>query len=588
MIRNLIRCAALAAVVGLGACDVATPNEVSGDTQKVLGTPDDAEALISTYYRRWSTGVYGNIADLEGMTSVMSMMNYSSLANNCQNSHLPFANIANGNAPGNVCLNEQYRLYSILGEVDRVASNLLTQMDGGLVLGLTTPATDARNLRARSFAEFLRGISLGYIALMHDSAAVIAPAMTGQDAGVLVPYTQVMDSAYAALQRAIDYAVPAAPITGANGFPLPVGWLPTPSALTAAQFVQVIRSYRARFRANVARTPADRAAVDWASVVADAQNGITADHLILTSTTSGPNDAWRQQYDQFTTWHQMPPFIIGMADVSGSYATWIAQALSDRGAGNNGFTMATPDLRFPQGATRALQNADFAITACQTAATPCKRYFVNRDPGADQFSGAGWGWSNYDFVRYHSWVQKGDGTARNGLTPFFTIAELNMLQAEGLYRQGNYAGAGALVNKTRTAGMVAGVATGGGLPAIAVFDGCANTQSQCGTPVPGGANCVPKAPGFGVPAADFTKVGCGNLWEALKYEKRIETAYTHYAPWYLDMRGWGDLAKDTPLYWAVPYQDLQARGRPSSAIYCSGPTPCTAASSTAGASTYGW
>jgi hypothetical protein len=60
------------------------------------------------------------------------------------------------------------------------------------------------------------------------------------------------------------------------------------------------------------------------------------------------------------------------------------------------------------------------------------------------------------------------------------------------------------------------------------------------------------------------------MMEAMKYEKRIETAFTHFAAWFLDMRGWGDLPQGTGLYWAVPYQDLQARGRPVSAIYSTG------------------
>ncbi|MEP6834805.1 MAG: hypothetical protein ABJB74_15530, partial [Gemmatimonas sp.] len=138
--------------------------------------------------------------------------------------------------------------------------------------------------------------------------------------------------------------------------------------------------------------------------------------------------------------------------------------------------------------------------------------------------------------------------------------------AEGMYRTGNFSGAAALVNVTRLKN---------GLPAITAFDAT--------TPVPGGANCVPK-----VPVAPFNVVACGNLWEALKYEKRIETAYTSYAPWFLDGRGWGDLPKDTPLFWAVPFQDLQARLKPISAIYGAGPGVGTAAGSSAALSVYGW
>jgi len=589
MIRNLIRYAALAAVVGLGACEkqLAVENETSGDTKRVLGTPNDAEALISTYYKRWHSGLYGSIGDVQGMMNIMSMMNYSSLANNCQNARAPFANVANSNLPGNVCAGEQYRLYAVMGEVQRVASNLLTQMDdptAPLRLGTTAAATDVRNLRARAFAEFLRGLSIGYTAMVYDSGAVIAPGMTTQDPGTLVHYTVERDSALAAFQRAIDYtnATLAASATGNNGFPIPVTWLPTAAPLTQQEFIRLIRSYRARITTNMARTPTERAALPWASIIADAQNGITADHNLITSTTTGPINDWRNTYDDTNaggTWHQMPPFFIGMGDVSGSYAAWIAQPVTERGAGGVGFFMVTPDQRFPQGATRALQNADFPTTQCATAATPCKRYYVNRSSGADSFSGSGWGWSNYSFYRYHSWVRAGDGgSARNGATPFFLLAELDLIQAEGLFRTGDKVGAAALVNKTRTAAFNV-FARGGALPSIGAADVNHSIASD--------PNCVPRVPA----APAYNTLECGGLWEALKYEKRIETAYSAYSNWFFDHRGWGDLAKDTPLFWAVPYQDLQARGPTGRALYGAGPGGLAAGNaenSTAGPSNYGW
>jgi hypothetical protein len=162
----------------------------------------------------------------------------------------------------------------------------------------------------------------------------------------------------------------------------------------------------------------------------------------------------------------------------------------------------------------------------------------------------------------------GDGSAQNGKTPYFTLAELNMLEAEGQIYKGNFAAARDLVNKTRTKN---------GLPAITAAD---NT-----TPVPGGSDCVPKTPSGQGPSAT---VKCGNLFEAMKWEKRIEEAYTHFADWFLDSRGWGDLAEGTPLVWAVPYQDLQARGYKTGDIYGAGPGVGTAPNSTAGKGTYGW
>jgi hypothetical protein len=490
------------------------------------------------------------------MMDVMSLMNYSSLANNCINSHYPFVGATNFNTPGNTCLTEQDRLYAIEGEVDRVASSFLGQVKAGLTLGST-----AQDNRDKAFAEFLRGLSLGYLALLHDSTAVVTDATGAQDPGKLVGYKEAMDSANAALQRAIDYTN--APSTGAGGFPIPPAWLPSPTSFTAPEFIKLIRSYRARFRSSVARTPAERAAADWPSIIADAKAGITADHLNTTSTTAGPYYTWRQQYDAFTTWHQMPAWIIGMADVSGSYAAWIAQPVGARGGGNSNFFMVTPDLRFPQGADRATQRADFAISSCGAASTPCKRYFVNR-AGNDDFTGAGWGFSQYDFVRFHSWVQSGDGSARNGNTPFMVKTEMDMIQAEGLIRTGDYAGAAALINLTRVKN---------GLPAITAFDAT--------SPVPGGANCIPKVP-------SGSTVSCGNMFEAMKYEKRIETAYVHFGAWYFDMRGFGDLPENTPLFWAAPYQDLQARGYAITSLYGAGIGAGNAPNSSAAKSAYGW
>jgi len=90
---------------------------------------------------------------------------------------------------------------------------------------------------------------------------------------------------------------------------------------------------------------------------------------------------------------------------------------------------------------------------------------------------------------------------------------------------------------------------------------------------------VPKVP----VGPSFTTIACGNMLEAMKWEKRIETAYTHYMAWFLDMRGWGDLPEGTPYDWAAPYQDLQARQRTGSGIYSVGGTYHVAAKGT-----YGW
>ena len=54
--------------------------------------------------------------------------------------------------------------------------------------------------------------------------------------------------------------------------------------------------------APAAPDAADLKLPTFQQVIADAQNGITADHLNTTSTTNGPFGGWRRIYDGGSTW----------------------------------------------------------------------------------------------------------------------------------------------------------------------------------------------------------------------------------------------------------------------------------------------
>lgn len=116
-----------------------------------------------------------------------------------------------------------------------------------------------------------------------------------------------------------------------------------------------------------------------------------------------------------------------------------------------------------------------------------------------------------------------------------------MLAAEGHLRLGAIPAAAVLIDRYRTP---AGLAPVAGITSLTA-------------PVPGGNACVPRVP----QPPNFTSTACGTIFEAMKWEKRIETAFTGYAQWYLDSRGWGDLAEKTALQWPVPYQEMDARGQ---------------------------
>src|SRR5262245_41714221 len=68
MTRLLHRYAGLLAIPAFAACSderlgVTNPN--NGETKRVLGTPQDAENLIGSYYKRWSSGVFGSTIDVQ-------------------------------------------------------------------------------------------------------------------------------------------------------------------------------------------------------------------------------------------------------------------------------------------------------------------------------------------------------------------------------------------------------------------------------------------------------------------------------------------------------------------------------------------
>jgi hypothetical protein len=229
----------------------------------------------------------------------------------------------------------------------------------------------------------------------------------------------------------------------------------------------------------------------------------------------------------------MTPFILGMADTSGGYKAWLQTPVLQRSA----FLLKTPDKRFPSGETREAQNIASGGTSRAGTPTGSILYFRARPAGEDT-PAEPWGTWYYDNQRF--WSLR--ATGGNGNFVLFAQAENDMLAAEGFIRTNNFTAAATLIDRTRVRA---------GLPSA---QGATLT-----TPVPGGSACVPQVP----VGPNFTTTACGNIMEAMKWEKRTETAFTGYSQWFIDSRGWGDLPAGTPLEWPVPYQELFARLRSS-------------------------
>lgn len=532
------RWAAAITAVSLGlvaACNadnsLGVTNTDQPDVARALATPDGIDAVLRGSFSAIFDATHGAAGvaagDLTPAAMGIALESYGSVNNYSMNIRATFPRLAIDNSRGNNTATENFRDFQTLSARARTTANAVAALDklmsGGGGLG-----SASANARARSFGFFVIGTANAELALMYDSAATATPALKSTDIPPLQDYNAVMTTALTQLDTAINIAT-AAQAAGA-GFTIPDTYLPITTGLSNADYVRLVRSMKARFRAGVARNPTERAAVNWSLVLADAQAGITKDIIFNLNNSAGWDYWWLNQMAVGKGWSQMTPYYIGMADTSSGYANWVA---TDR-ASRQPFLILTPDKRFPTGETRAAQNASSPPTSAQLPSV----YFRNRTSGEDT-PGEAWANSFYDLTRFYQY------RAGSSIGPWvwYSLAENNLLAAEALIRLNRPDEAVPYVNITRVANGLAPFPAG--------------STSTTRAPVqPGGSatNCVPRTPtGAG------NTLECGTLFEAVKYEKRLETLFTGYNAWFIEERGWGDLPAGSAQMWPVPYQEMDAR-----------------------------
>jgi hypothetical protein len=516
--RKLYVIAGLAGLLGATACGsdvLSVPNNDSPDAGRVLARPGDVESLIAgTFNSVWQGTVGGSLTSVNPAMMVMSFENSSSLANFNMGTWGSLPRNPISNRPGSVFSDQNYYNFRVLASAARSAATGIVQLNRP---GFTIGTTDA-NLRARAFGFFVLGLANGTSALVYDSIPLITQANGDDPQPPLINH----DSAIKVSLAQMDSAIAAA---NAGMADLPDSWIPG-NPLNAAEFVQLVRSYKARLRVEEPRTPAARAAINWTAVRDDAINGISADFEITLDPATSWDYSWYPTHFLFDTWTQQAPIMIGMADSSGAYDAWLATPLGSRSA----FLIQSADQRFPAGATRAIQQAN-SKTGSVSTPPRANLYFRNRtssDPSGEAYAN-----SFYDWYREQAFTTGG----RQGAFPMLQKAEVDLLAAEAYYRLGDFVNAADRINVTRVAN--------GNLPPVLPVAGT----------VPGGASCVPRVPA----APNYTSSVCGDMFEAIKWEKRMELAFMQFGAWYFDSRGWGDLALGTALEWPVPFQEMQVR-----------------------------
>lgn len=373
--------------------------------------------------------------------------------------------------------------------------------------------------RAYTWARLWQGINQGYMALVHDQSA---PAdETTQIGGPiewegpnLTPYDEVMEIAIGHIERAIERAETGDQwVTGdryING-----------QAYNNAEVIQFAHTMAARMLVFNARTPQERAAVDWARVQYHAERGLDFDFgPMLESGEITANGFTQRVYLNINNpvVYRIGQRVVGMADVSGNFQDWLASDLDQR----RGFLVESPDLRF-QGPwdeeAEAYANGSYVRGNLNSNVNP------DIGPYLESFYG------------YHR-RQMLDGNAWNtGFHAIATADENRLLLAEAYLRQDQHQMAADLINESRTRPVT--------LPTGEVLDNTLPPVTASG--VPQSQDCVPRARFGAAPLGD-----CGTLEDALLYERIIELMDIDPLRGWADFRGFGFLPEGQAYHMPVP------------------------------------
>ena len=496
--RNAIRIVALALGGALlsGCQELVVTNSNNPDRGRATAQPDAVEALVSSSFAGWWNATHQNEP-----TWAISFM-----ADEFTGGFLDYGGHHSSQEPRQAWNNNATFTYNDASEtpwygLHQVVSNVndaLAAMNAGVV---PLEAT-----RARAVAKLMQGVSHGFLAVLFDSAYVVNEFIDLETitSPQLVPYAVARASAISELQQAIalaqsaPFAIPGAP-----------GWFRTP--LTNTEVARLGHSFIARFLISVPRDRAARDAVDWTRVLAEAEQGIQTDLTPIAEPIIFENGftfrAARQRTTTPSDFARVDNWVVGPADSTNTFITWVNTPVQSR----ERFQLRSKDRRIhgPLGPTDTTG-----------------KYFRYHNASVWNATRGTYIRSNYAFFRF------GRGTSwQNGPQVAMTVTEMDLIRAEALIRLGRAAEAVPLINKTRVAN--------GQLPLVTI-DG-----------PPDQPGCVPRKY---MPGA--TQGACGSLWDALRYEKRIEMAGVDPSVAYADARGWQTLVQDTYIQFPVPGREL--------------------------------
>ncbi|MEJ7810026.1 MAG: hypothetical protein WKG32_06350 [Gemmatimonadaceae bacterium] len=515
MRRRIIVTVILASLAGVGACqelDITNPNEPDRDRATQL--PSGVEALVAGSFRSFWEWTHDD-------SPVWSL---STMADEFTSAFGDFGILFTSSEPRPVWNNSSfsgdaeanrdpwYGIYSVISGVN----DALVAIDRGVKIGVNGQDTP----RAEAVARFMQGIAYGYLALYFDKAFIVDET-TPLDVAQLDarPYTEVMDSAISYLGQSITIAT-------ANTFTLPqTDFLH--QSLTSQELARLAHSHTAFFLASVARTREERDAASWQRVAAEIDLGIQKDFAPVADEAKGFVDDFKRVAARSRTgfpgdFARADYMLVGPADSTNGFLNWLAKPVAERVV----FQLVSKDRRIHPAGNPAGRGRYFGYTTSNRFDASRGTYHMSR----------------YFFHR----LGEGTDSWRIGPQLDMTTVEMDLLKAEALIRLGRSAEAVVLINKSRVAN--------GSLPAVTI----------AGPPDEPG--CVPRK----------LSGQCGSLWDALRYEKRIEMAGVNPVVAYVDARGWQALPTGTILHYPIPGRELETLDLPTYTFGGGGPSSAPA------------
>lgn len=389
--------------------DLAVENQNAPDAERALAEPGDVESLIAGGIVGWWGVTHKNYPAMP--LSVAAEELTASWGNWGMQNAGTRPRLEYDNRPtGRYRINESPWYNSFKGI--SAANDGLKAIAAGLEIG----DDGADNPRAQAVAKFVQGNCHAFLGNYFNQSFIFDENVNLEtDILEMKPYSEVMAAAIAMLEASITLCTN-------NSFTLEEGWI---NGLTPdnTYMAQLTHSLIARYLSTVARTPEERAAVDWNAVISHIDQGVTFDFVPI-----GNNDYWwdrMKSHGQDKGWCRASMECIGRLDKSGNYQAWLGTEVADR----TNFYITVDDRRIT-GSTDDPKSdgTDFAYYS-----TPPHR----ADRGTYFFS-------YYGHSRY---LEHRAGFL--GPIPGLTVTEMDLLKAEAQFRLGQKSSAADLINKTR-------------------------------------------------------------------------------------------------------------------------------------------